>query len=131
MYMSTLVTDIGLTYEEACGLIESNKEMLETYGSNFPVKDVGFYVRKYPQNQLGTGEDKIVLITGRIRHAGEGRHTVQVSTRYPWDKSAKSQHFYNLKQHWKLCKNEKRAQKLWNLWYKCVADLGEDNPRYV
>ena len=120
MIMSTFMTDVGMKYEQAVEIIKGNKEQLEKYGSNMPIRDVGFYIRKNPQNQLGTGRDKIMLITGRIRQAGEGKNSVLATTRYPWDDNAKSQHMYNLKQHWKLCKDEKAARNLWNFWYKCV-----------
>lgn len=113
------MTDVGLTYDEACEIVESNKDQLEKYGSNMNVREVGFYIRKQPQNCLGSGMDKIVLITGRLRHAGESKH-VQATTRTPWDNNAKSSPMYHLKVHWKLCKDEKAAERLWNHWYKCV-----------
>lgn len=121
MVMSTFITDVGLSYQEAVDIIQSNKDQLEKYGSNLAVKEVGFYIRKHRQNQLGTGRDRILLITGRIRHAGEGKQNVQVSTRSPWDNNAKTQPMNHLKLHWKLCKKEEAAKELWNFWYKCAS----------
>ena len=120
MIMSTLVTDIGLTYGDAVEIIKSNKEQLEKYGSNMAIRDVGFYIRKQPLNMLGTGRDKIVLVTGRIRQAGEGKNVVMATMRYPWDNNAKSNNLFTLKQHWKLCKDEKAAKNLWNHWHRYV-----------
>jgi hypothetical protein len=119
IFLSTLHTDLGLDYKDACDLIETNKEQLEKYGSNTHVRDVGFYIRKQPVNKLETGNDIITLVTGRIRHSGEGKHSnAQVTQRHPWSASGKSICFANFRMHWKLCKNEKMAQYLWEFWYK-------------
>jgi hypothetical protein len=62
--LSTVMVEVGLPYEEAEALVEENKRQLETFGSRIRVADVGFYVRRVPKDQLGTGKDFICLVTG-------------------------------------------------------------------
>lgn len=117
--LSTLHVEIGLPYEEAVQMIDVNKEQLEKYGSRLPIGNVGFYVRRQPKNMLGTGHDRICLVTGVIRYAGDGRD-VRVLVRQPWSRNAGNVLWHHFRMHWKLEKNEKSALRQWNFWHKCV-----------
>lgn len=102
--------------------MEQNKDQIEKHGSFLAIKDVGFYIRKRPKNQLGTGCDRITLVTGELRNASSGgRHAAKILRRNPWQVSASKEEFSRFKDHWKLCKNEIAAKNLWEFWYRCAT----------
>jgi hypothetical protein len=123
MSITTLETDHGLPYKEACEILERNKEKLEKHGSDFAIRNCGFYVRKVPVNRMGTGYDFVCMVTGKIRTGNENKKSPQIFTRRPEDHNMKSHGWFEFSRHWKYCNNEAHAKHLWEFWYKCGAIL--------
>lgn len=85
MCLTTLEADMGLTYDEACDLLGKNKDQIQRYGSRLSKSRVGFYVKRWPEDRLGTGRDDIVLVTGAIRRVYDNQFQPKsVLMRYPW-----------------------------------------------
>ena len=72
IYLTSLNVDVGLPLDEAEQLLADNKAQIENYGSRIDIKAVGFYVRRQPVNVLGTGRDKICLVTATMKVANDG-----------------------------------------------------------
>jgi hypothetical protein len=65
--LSTVMVEVGLSYEEAEPLIEENKQQIQTFGgAKMREADVGFYVRKRSVHRLGSDMDYICLLTGAL-----------------------------------------------------------------
>ena len=121
--MTTLEKDEGMSYEWAVEAIELNKRQIEKHGSQVPMEKVGFWVKKRPENCLGTGRDRIWLITAELRNAGttSKNAVVKVLHRTPWNAAGVKKEYRRIKSQWKLCEDETAAKNLWNFWYKCAV----------
>jgi hypothetical protein len=118
VYLTRVFVEVGLTYEAACEIMDSNIEAMNKYGSRIKTKDVGFYVRKQPQNQLGTGKDWVCLATGTIRQASDGRQYTdkEVLMRHPYLRHSTKTAFDKFRMHWKKA-DDKLAESLWRFWH--------------
>lgn len=122
VYLTSLVIEVGLDHERAEELVQENKKQIEEYGSRLLPVDIGFYMRKYPQNILQTGNDRICLVTGTIKQANDGGSGGKdCLLRYPWSRNATKSAFRDIKTQWKLIKNEATAERLWKFWHGCAA----------
>ena len=125
MYLTRVQIEMGLTYDAATELVDSNLNMMEEYGSRIKQSEVGFWVRKEPKNRYGTSKDFICLVTGMIKQNNDGQAHMdkKVLQRYPWSRNAGRLQLLDLRHHWKPCTNEKSAKALWTHWYKCAPPL--------
>jgi hypothetical protein len=121
VYLTSLVIEVGLNYARAEDVIEENKKQIEEYGSRLLPAEVGFYMRRHPQNILQTGNDRVCLVTGIIKQANDGGSgSKDCLLRYPWSRNATKSLFQDIKTQWKLIKNEATAARLWKFWHGCT-----------
>lgn len=125
VYLTTVQIEMGLPFDAAQELMETNLSMMEEYGSRIKQTEVGFYVKRAPDNQLDTGKDFICLVTGLVKQGNDGQaHTGRkVLQRWPWARTASRHTLGHLKNNWKRVTNEKAAKALWAFWYKCASPV--------